>query len=98
VTGSVTIHQPQTRLYWLEPKDEGMPVDGQVVALAIRELRAMLPETGGLLAPFGRVVEATRTVVGVAGTGLTLSHEAYPPRWVATSDAARTIKTGGWRW
>jgi GAF domain-containing protein len=36
----------------------------------------------------GRVVEATRTVVGVDGTGLTLAHEDGQPRWVAVSDAA----------
>ena len=73
------------------PKDEGMTVDGQVVALAIRELRAMLPKTGGLLAPFQRVVEATRTVVGADGAGLTLAHEDHQPRWVATTDAAMEL-------
>jgi GAF domain-containing protein len=68
-----------------------MTVDGQVVALAIRELRAMLPKTGGLLAPFQRVVEATRTVVGADGAGLTLAHEDHQPRWVATTDAAMEL-------
>jgi phage-related minor tail protein len=37
------------------------------------------------------VVEATRTVVGVDGTGLTLVHEDGPPRWVATTDAAMQL-------
>jgi hypothetical protein len=51
------------------------------------ELRA-LPEAEDLLARLGRVVEATRTVVGVDGTGLTLTCEDGQPRWVAATDAA----------
>ena len=68
-----------------------MTVDGQVVALAIRELRAMLPKTGGLLVPFQRVAEAIRTVVGVDGARLTLAHEDHQPKWVATTDAAMEL-------
>ena len=60
-----------------------MPVDGRVVARSVGELRAMLAEAGDLLAGFQRVVDATRTVVGVDGAGLTLAHEDGPPRWVA---------------
>jgi hypothetical protein len=37
------------------------------------------------------VVEATRTVVGVDGTGLTLVHEDGPPKWVAVTDAAMQL-------
>jgi ANTAR domain len=66
-----------------------MTVDGQVVALAIRELRAMPPKTGGLLVPFQRVAEAIMTVVGVDGARLTLAHEDHQPKWVATTDAAK---------
>jgi hypothetical protein len=38
-----------------------------------------------------RVVDATRTVVGVDGVGLTLAHEDSPPRWVATTDRAMEL-------
>jgi hypothetical protein len=38
-----------------------------------------------------RVSEATRSVVGVDGTGLTLAHEDGRPRWVAVSDAAMEL-------
>jgi GAF domain-containing protein len=67
-----------------------MTVDGQLVARTVAELRAM-PEAGDLLARLERVVEATRTVVGVDGTGLTLVHEDGPPRWVAATDAAMQL-------
>jgi GAF domain-containing protein len=67
-----------------------MPVDGQLVARTVAELRAM-PNAGGLLVQLERVVEAARTVVGVDGTGLTLVHEDGPPRWVAVSDAAMQL-------
>ena len=67
-----------------------MTVDGQLVARTVAELRAM-PEAEDLLARLGRVVEVTRTVVGVDGTGLTLAHDDGPPRWVATSDAAMQL-------
>jgi hypothetical protein len=66
-------------------------VDGQLVARTVAELRAM-SEAEDLLARLGRVVEATRTVVGVDGTGLTLAHEDDgPPRWVAVTDAAMRL-------
>jgi GAF domain-containing protein len=68
-----------------------MAVDGQLVARTVGELRATLPQDGDLLARLGRVVEATRTVVGVDGTGLTLAHEDGRPRWVAVSDAAMEL-------
>jgi GAF domain-containing protein len=68
-----------------------MVVDGQLVARTVGELRATLPQEGDLLASLGRVVEATRTVVGVDGTGLTLAHEDGRPRWVAVSDAAMEL-------
>jgi hypothetical protein len=68
-----------------------MAVDGQLVARTLGELRATLPQEGDLLASLGRVVEATRTVVGVDGTGLTLAHEDGQPRWVAVSDAAMEL-------
>jgi signal transduction protein with GAF and PtsI domain len=68
-----------------------MAVDGQLVAQTVGELRATLPQEGDLLARLGRVVEATRTVVGVDGTGLTLVHEDGRPRWVAVSDAAMEL-------
>jgi ANTAR domain/GAF domain len=65
-------------------------VDGQLVARTVAELRAM-PEAEDLLARLGRVVEATRTVVGADGTGLTLTCEDGPPRWVAATDAAMRL-------
>jgi signal transduction protein with GAF and PtsI domain len=68
-----------------------MAVDGQLVAQTVGELRATLPQAGDLLVGLGRVVEATRTVVGVDGTGLTLAHEDGRPRWVAVSDAAMEL-------
>jgi hypothetical protein len=68
-----------------------MAVDGQLVARTVGELRATLPQDGDLLVGLGRVVEATRTVVGVDGTGLTLAHEDGQPRWVTVSDAAMEL-------
>jgi GAF domain-containing protein len=68
-----------------------MTVDGQLVARTVVELRATLPQAGDLLVGLQRVVEATRTVVGVDGTGLTLAHEDGRPRWVAVSDAAMEL-------
>ncbi|HEV2927082.1 MAG TPA: GAF and ANTAR domain-containing protein, partial [Propionibacteriaceae bacterium] len=54
------------------------------------ELRTM-PAADDLLTRLERVVEATRTVVGVDGTGLTLVHEDGPPKWVAVTDAAMQL-------
>jgi signal transduction protein with GAF and PtsI domain len=68
-----------------------MTADGQLVARTVGELRATLPQEGDLLVGLQRVVEATRTVVGVEGTGLTLAHEDGQPRWVAVSDAAMEL-------
>ena len=68
-----------------------MAVDGQLVARTVGELRATLPRASDLLVGLQRVVEATRTVVGVDGTGLTLIHEDGRPRWVAVSDAAMEL-------
>jgi GAF domain-containing protein len=68
-----------------------MTVDGQLVARTVGELRATLAEAGDLLAGLQRVVDATRTVVGVDGAGLTLAHEDGPPRWVATTDRAMEL-------
>jgi hypothetical protein len=68
-----------------------MAVDGQLVARTVGELRATLPRASDLLVGLQRVVEATRTVVGVDGTGLTLAHEDGRPRWVAVSDAAMEL-------
>lgn len=65
-------------------------MNDQLVARTVAELRAM-PEAEDLLARLGRVVEVTRSVVGVDGTGLTLVHEDGPPRWVATTDAAMQL-------
>jgi GAF domain-containing protein len=65
-------------------------VNDQLVARTVAELRAM-PDAEDLLAQLGRVVEATRTVVGVDGTGLTLTSEDGQPRWVATTDAAMQL-------
>jgi GAF domain-containing protein len=65
-------------------------LNDQLVARTVAELRAM-PEAEDLLARLGRVVEATRTVVGVDGTGLTLTSEDGQPRWVATTDAAMQL-------
>ena len=50
-----------------------------------------LPRAGDLLAGLQQMVEVTRTVVGVDGTGLTLAHEDGRPRWVAVSDAAMEL-------
>ena len=44
-----------------------MVVDGGLVARTVGELRAALARDGDLLVGLGRVVEATRTVVGVDG-------------------------------
>jgi hypothetical protein len=68
-----------------------MTADGQLVARTVGELRATLPQEGDLLVGLQRVVEATRTVVEVDGTGLTLAHEDGQPRWVAVSDAAMEL-------
>ena len=68
-----------------------MAVDRQLLARTVAELRATLPEDGDLLARLGRVVESTRTVVGVDGAGLTLVHDDGQPRWVAVSDAAMEL-------
>ena len=65
-------------------------MNDQLVARTVAELRAM-PQAEDLLARLGRVVEATRTVVGVDGTGLTLTSEDGQPRWVATTDAAMQL-------
>jgi ANTAR domain/GAF domain len=50
-----------------------------------------MPQAEDLLARLGRVVEVARTVVGVDGTGLTLTSEDGQPRWVAVSDAAMQL-------
>ncbi|HSO53017.1 MAG TPA: GAF and ANTAR domain-containing protein, partial [Actinomycetes bacterium] len=68
-----------------------MAVDRQLLARTVAELRATLPQEGDLLARLGRVVEATRTVVGVDGAGLTLVHDDGQPRWMAVSDAAMEL-------
>jgi GAF domain-containing protein len=68
-----------------------MAVDGQLVARTVGELRASLPRVGDLLVGLQQTVEATRTVVGVDGAGLTLAHEDGQPRWVAVSDAAMEL-------
>jgi transcriptional regulator with GAF, ATPase, and Fis domain len=68
-----------------------MAVDGRMVERTVGELRAMLAEAGDLLAGLQRVADATRTVVGVDGAGLTLAHEDGPPRWVATTDRAMEL-------
>jgi GAF domain-containing protein len=66
-------------------------VDRQMVARTVRELRAALPDADDLLAGLLRVAEATRTVLGVDGAGLTLVHEDDPPGWVAATDAAMEL-------
>jgi hypothetical protein len=68
-----------------------MTIDRQVVAERVRALRATLPQDGDLLTGLQQVTEATRSVVGVDGTGLTLAHEDGQPRWVAVSDAAMEL-------
>jgi hypothetical protein len=65
-----------------------MTVDGRVAG-TVHELRATLVEVGDLLGGFQRVVDATRTVVGVDGAGLTLDPQrAYvqPAGLVGTGD------------
>lgn len=52
-----------------------MAVDAEPVARTVRELRAMPSQAGDLLAMSQRVVDATRTVAGVDGAGLTLAQE-----------------------
>jgi signal transduction protein with GAF and PtsI domain len=69
----------------------GRVVDGQLVARTVAELRATLPQAGDLLAGLQQVVEATRTIVPVDGSGLTLDYEDGRPRWVAVSDAAMEL-------
>jgi hypothetical protein len=70
--------QQQTRCR-LGRRKQRRTVDGQLVARTVAELRAM-SEAEDLLARLGRVVEATRTVVGVDGTGLTMTSEDGQPR------------------
>lgn len=72
-------------------KDDGMTVDRQLVARTITELRVRLPEADDLLEGLQHLAQATRTVVGVDGTGLTLVHEDSPPRWVAATDAVMEL-------
>jgi GAF domain-containing protein len=92
-TGSrdVTIDGRRQTLWQCRRRGFWMAVDRQLLARTVGELRATLPQEGDLLARLGRVVEATRTVVGVDGTGLTLAHEDGQPRWVAVSDAAMEL-------
>jgi GAF domain-containing protein len=71
--------------------NEAVAVDRQMVARAVTELRAALPEADDLLAGLLRVAEATRIVLEVDGAGLTLVHEDGPPRWVAATDAAMEL-------
>jgi GAF domain-containing protein len=66
-------------------------VDRPMVARTVQELRVALPEADDLLAGLLRVAEATRTVLEVDGTGLTLVHEDGLPRWVATTDASMEL-------
>jgi GAF domain-containing protein len=68
-----------------------MTVDRRGVARTISELRGRLPKANDLLEGLQHVAEATRSVVGVDGAGLTLVHEDGPPRWVAASDAAMEL-------
>ena len=68
-----------------------MPVDRQLVARTVSELRAALPKADDLLVGLLRVAEATRTALDVDGAGLTLVHEDGPPRWVAATDAAMEL-------
>jgi signal transduction protein with GAF and PtsI domain len=68
-----------------------MAVDAGLVARTIRELRATLPHDGDLLAMAQRVVDATRTVAGVDGAGLSLAYEDGLVRWVATTDPAMEL-------
>ena len=72
-------------------KDNGMTVDRQLVARTTTELRVRLPEADDLLEGLQHLAQATRTVVGVDGTGLTLVHEDSPPRWVAATDAVMEL-------
>jgi len=68
-----------------------MTVDRQIVARTISELRARLPETDDLLEGLQHVAQAARTVVGVDGAGLTLTHEDGQPRWVAATDVVMEL-------
>jgi len=68
-----------------------MPVDGEMVARTVRELRARLPQADDLLAELQRVVDTTRILVGIDGAGLTLAHEDGSIRWVATTDPAMEL-------
>jgi hypothetical protein len=68
-----------------------VPVDRQLVARTVSELRAALPHADDLLTGLLRVAEATRIVLKVDGAGLTLIHEEGPPRWVAATDAAMEL-------
>jgi signal transduction protein with GAF and PtsI domain len=68
-----------------------MAVDSALVARTVRELRAMVPQASDLLAVSQRVVDATRTVAGVDGAGLSLAYEDGSIRWVATTDPAMEL-------
>src|SRR4029453_3981893 len=62
-----------------------------MVAQTVQELRTALPEADDLLAGLLRVAEGTRIVLEVDGAGLTLAHEAGPPRGGAATDAAMEL-------
>lgn len=68
-----------------------MPVDRQIIAQTVTDLRAALPEADDLLAGLQRVAEATRRILEVDGAGLTLVQEDGQPRWVAATDAAMEL-------
>jgi signal transduction protein with GAF and PtsI domain len=68
-----------------------VPVDRQIIAQTVTDLRAALPEADDLLAGLQRVAEATRRILEVDGAGLTLVQEDGQPRWVAATDAAMEL-------
>jgi GAF domain-containing protein len=68
-----------------------VPVDRQLIAQTVKDLRIVLPEANDLRAGLQRVAEATRRILEVDGAGLTLVQEDGPPRWVAATDAAMEL-------
>ena len=91
-SGDVTIGGQQGTRWQLDDDEGCLDGGGWAAGGADRgELRATLSGDGDLLASLGRVVEVTRSVVGVDGSGLTLAHEDGRPRWVAVSDAAMEL-------
>jgi len=68
-----------------------VPVDRQLIAQTVKDLRVVLPEADDLLAGLHRWPKPPRRILEVDGAGLTLVQEDGRPRWVAATDAAMEL-------